>query len=274
MTATAAEITAKRVNKRLVVDNPSDELGRLAITLNNMLDRLAKSLEEMQRFTADAAHELRTPLTLIRNEAEVALQDKQMAESEQFAWSNVIEETERMSRLVEQLLFLCREDAGLQPRRHTKVHFASLVESVVEHMQPVAAEKEILLTAHCEEATLLGDSDQLRRLVLNLVDNSIKFTNDGGSICINVRVVGNQMTMNIKDTGIGIPAEHLPYVFNRFYQVAAVRGGECSGTGLGLALCHSIVESHQGKIQMTSDSREGTELTVVLPTQCPPATQS
>jgi heavy metal sensor kinase len=268
MGADVAQITATRLDRRLEIPNPNDELGRLGATLNGMIGRLERSFEEIRRFTADAAHELRTPLTVMRNAAEVALRSPREPEHYCRVIGDMLEEVERLTRMSEQLLFLCREDAGLIPLATGTMRLDDLVRDAVEHMRVVAEAKR--LTLDCgplTASTIRGDADQLRRLLFNLLDNAIKFTPPGGTIRATLVRSEGQARVVVEDGGIGIPPEHLPHVFERFYRVDPARGHETDGTGLGLAICRSIAEAHGGDMQVESMVGQGTRAALTLPLQ-------
>jgi heavy metal sensor kinase len=266
MVQTADQITATRLDRRIEVTNSDDELGRLARTLNGMIARLERSFEEIRRFTADAAHELRTPLAVLRNEAEVALRLPREPEQYRAVLEDQLEELERLSRLADRLLFLCREDAGLVPIARQPVDLRDVVEDVAEHMRVVATERGVKLpAAGVAPCTVEGDEDLLRRLLFNLVDNAIKFTPTGGTVTIETTRGNGEAQIVVTDSGIGIATEHLPHVFQRFYRVDAARGSERDGTGLGLAIARSIAEAHGGSIAIESTVGIGTRAIVTLP---------
>jgi heavy metal sensor kinase len=270
MAADAAQITATRLDRRLVIPNPNDELGRLGATLNGMIERLERSFEEIRRFTADAAHELRTPLTVMRNAAEVALRSPREPEQYGRVIGDMLEEVERLTRLSDQLLFLCREDAGLIPLAAATIPLDDLVADAVEHMRAVAEAKGLTLQRdRLAACPIRGDADQLRRLFFNLLDNAIKFTPAGGTVRVTLDRSDGEASVVVEDAGIGIPAEHLPHLFQRFYRVDPARGGETDGTGLGLAICRSIAEAHGGRIRIDSTVGQGTRATLALPVQAP-----
>jgi two-component system, OmpR family, heavy metal sensor histidine kinase CusS len=265
MARAAGEITAKRLDKRIDVPTPPDELGRLATTLNEMIARLEHSFEEIRRFTADAAHELRTPLAVLRAEAEVALRAPREPEHYREVIETMLEEVARLTRLTEQLLFLCREDAGLAPHVRESVQLDALLHEVAEHMRPVASERKLSLSAEeISPCQVLGDEDQLRRLLFNLVDNAVKFTH-AGSVTMTAELTEGHVRVAVSDSGIGIPAEHLPHVFKRFYRVDRARGQEVDGTGLGLAIGQSIADAHGGELRIASAVGVGTKVSLVLP---------
>jgi two-component system, OmpR family, heavy metal sensor histidine kinase CusS len=275
MAAEADQITASHLDRRLEVINPDDELGRLGATLNGMITRLERSFDEIRRFTADAAHELRTPLTVMRNVVEVALRSPREPEQYRRVLGDVLEEVERLTRLAEQLLFLCREDAGLVPLAMKVVLLDELVRDAVEHMSVVAEAKGLTLEGgDLASCPIRADPDQLRRLTFNLLDNAIKFTPVGGTIRIGLERSEGQACLSIADSGVGIPAEHIPHLFDRFYRVDPARGQETEGTGLGLAICRSIAEAHGGQVRIESVVGRGTRATFVMPASADNAVMS
>ncbi len=268
MTKTANEVSADRLDQRLEIVNPDDELGRLAGTLNQMMERLERSFLEMRQFTADAAHELRTPLTVIHNEAEVALRSPRSSDEYCHVLENMLEETDRMSQMADQLLFLCRQDAGLDQTQREKIEVDKLLNEVVEHMRVVANEKQITLSlGENPPCQVLGDYHQLRRLFFNLLDNGIKYTSEGGSVSARSSIADGVVSIKVRDSGIGIAEEYLAKVFQRFYRVDPSRSANNGSTGLGLSLCKTIVETTGGTIYVQSVVEEGTEFTVRLPTR-------
>lgn len=268
ITRTARQISADRLNERISVDNSDDELGLLAQTLNEMIERLERSFTEMRRFTADAAHELRTPLAVIRNEAEVALRAARSPDEYCRVLENLLEETNHLSTMADRLLFLCRQDAGLQPRSDDDVSIADLLADVVSNMQPLAQDKVVELTLENNQPCLVkGDSGQLRRVFYNLLDNAIKYTNTDGTVSVSSEVDHDRLTIIVADTGIGISPEHQPKVFERFYRVDSARSGEVNGVGLGLSICRSVIDAMGGEIVLESSLGQGTTLIVRLPLQ-------
>ncbi len=266
MAATAAEITSNRLDRRLETPGTDDELDGLARTFNAMIERLQRSFEEVRRFTADAAHELRTPLAAMRTEAEVALRSPRSPERDQRMLENLLEEMERLTRLVSQLLFLCREDAGIGTGEDQTIRLEDLVSEVGEHMGVAAQEKGVGLSVDLPGSfPVQGDADRLRQLFFNLLDNAIKYTPPGGTVAVQGESSHGQIRIAVDDSGIGIPADHLPHVFERFYRVDPARSPEIEGSGLGLAICRSIAEAHGGRLGIDSGSGSGTRVTLVLP---------
>ncbi|HLJ93439.1 MAG TPA: heavy metal sensor histidine kinase [Gemmataceae bacterium] len=262
------EITAERLDRRLPVENANDELGRLTGTINAMIGRLERSFAEIRRFTADASHELRTPLTAIRSETEVALRNPLSTADYQHLLGSILEECDRLTRLTDQLLTLCREDTGTAHLSDEPLDLGKLVSGVVETMRPFAEGKGLRVRAARNGALVIhGDEARLRQVFYNLLDNAIKYTLPGGTIDVQLRCQEQSAVVTIGDTGIGIPAEHLPRIFDRFYRVDKARSREQGGTGLGLSIARSIVDAHGGNIHITSALGQGTICTVTLPQQ-------
>jgi heavy metal sensor kinase len=264
----ADAISADRLDGRLTTPNPRDELGLLAATINDMIGRLERSFAEVRRFTADASHELRTPLTALRTEVEVALGKQLTAPEHRQLLAGILEELGRMSRLTDQLLTLSRRDAGVEHFTPGPVGLNALLAGLVDALQPLAESKGLQLRLESERpVAVVGDEGRLRQVFLNLLDNSLKYTPGGGSVT--VRVGGRNLpgTVAVEDTGLGIPPEHLPRVFDRFYRVDKARSRADGGTGLGLSIARSIVEAHGGTIEIASAPGRGTVCTVSLPAQ-------
>jgi heavy metal sensor kinase len=262
------EITAERLDRRLPIINPQDELGRLTETFNAMIGRLERSFVEIRRFTADASHDLRTPLTAIRTEVEVSLAKPLNVAEHQQLLGSILEECSRLTRLTDQLLTLAREDARAAHQVQEPVDLASLVGDVAETMRPLAEAKELHLHLQVNGvAWVRGDSARLSEVFFNLLDNGIKYTPKGGEVELKVGQSGSEVTVTVRDTGIGIPAEHLPYVFDRFYRVDKARSRAEGGTGLGLSIAQNTIGAHGGRIELTSAPGQGTTCTVSLPSE-------
>lgn len=267
MTRAAVEISASRLDRRVRADT-DDELGRLATAFNAMIERLQKSFGEMQRFTADAAHELRTPLAVLRSEAEVALRAPRSGEEYQQVLQSQLEEIDRLSRLADQLLFLCREDAE-PTSAAAAVRVDSLLQKVGDQMQGSARGKGLSLQVdEVPECSVEIDADRLRRLFVNVLDNAIKYTPGGGQVHVTGRRENGRVEITVQDTGPGIAANHLPHLFERFYRVDPARRS-AEGTGLGLPICRSIVERHHGTIRVESAPGNGTAVRIALPVSTP-----
>jgi heavy metal sensor kinase len=263
----AEAVTADRLDRRLSAPNPHDELGLLTQTINAMIARLERSFAEVRRFTADASHELRTPLTALRTEVEVALRRALTPPEHRQVLGNVLEELLRMSRLTDQLLALSRRDAGVEQWNPTPVDLPALAAGVVDTLRPLAEAKGIQLRFAEAPVRVAGDEGRLRQVLINLLDNALKYTPAGGSVVVRVgpAVELRLALLVVEDTGVGIAPEHLPHVFDRFYRVDPARGRGEGGTGLGLSIAQSIVKAHGGMIDMTSTVGCGTVCTVRLP---------
>lgn len=268
ITATAETITANRLDQRLEVLPVQDELSRLARTLNDMIDRLQHSFEDMRRFTADAAHELRTPITLLRTQLDVALRNDRSNDEYRCVLFSLRDDVAQFGRLASQLLELSREDAGLDAAPYAPLRLEAVLVEAVEELRSAAEQKSLALQidslAECE---VHGDADRLRRVFLNLLDNAIKFTPPGGRIRVSLTPASSDSrvaTATIQDTGVGISPEHLPRIFDRFYQADPSRSDD-AGTGLGLAICQAIVTAHHGTIRVNSVPGQGTTVEVELP---------
>lgn len=231
-----------------------------------MLARLERSFSEIRRFTADASHELRTPLTALRTEIDVALQKTLDRGQHRDLLASLLEELERMSRLTDQLLTLSRRDAGVDHFTLEPVDLRPFVETIVDALRPIADERGISLTIEGDAIVpIMGDRDRLRQVFINLIDNAVKYTSEGGSVRVRLDASEDGGTVVVEDTGIGIAEEHLPRVFDRFYRVDKARSRSEGGTGLGLSIARSVVQLHDGKISLSSRFGVGTRFEVFLP---------
>jgi heavy metal sensor kinase len=270
MTRSAQRISGEHLTERLLETGTGDELDRLARTLNEMLTRLDESFRQVRQFSADASHELQTPLTILKGEIEVALRSGRTPEEYQGVLTSSLEEIERISRLVEGLLLLARADSGVLRMDHKPVAVHELVAEVAAQMQKMADDQGVSL--HLEKltpVTLCGDREQLFRLLLNLMDNAIKYTPAGGRVTLSLRRDGSQAEISVTDTGIGLSEAEQAQIFTRFYRAAQARSQSGGGAGLGLCIAQSIAEAHGGKIQLHSSPGQGSTFTVVLPAECP-----
>lgn len=269
ITETAQRITAQQLDRRLDVPEVRDELSRLATTLNEMIDRLHRSFDEMRRFTADAAHELRTPLTLLRTQLEVALRSDRSPEQYREVLASLHEDTLRMCRLASQLLELSREDAGVEALPFTAVRLDEVLRDALDQIRPAAELKSVrLAAADCPATEVLGDAQRLQRVFVNLLDNAVKHTPPHGHVGVSVFATSDSVQVIVADAGCGIPADHLPHIFDRFYRADPARTSP-DGSGLGLAICQSIVQAHGGRIELQSEPARGTKVTVTLPMKSP-----
>jgi heavy metal sensor kinase len=251
MAERARSINAERLNDRLPVDNPNDELGRLASVFNETLMRLESSFDQMRRFTADASHELRTPLTAIRSVGEVGLRGRRDEVAYREIIGSMLEEVDRLALLVDRLLTLSRADTNQQKLSIDVVDIPDLAEELAEQLGVLAEEKEQSINVRFESVPRwVGDRVVLRQALLNLVDNAIKYSPLGGRIEIRVAQSPDGIVIDVSDTGPGIPAELQSRIFDRFYRVDKARSRENGGTGLGLAIAKWAVEVNGGRLTL------------------------
>ena len=261
MTGTARRISAEGLSERLRLPRSNDELGRLAVTFDEMLDRLDDAFQHERRFTHDAAHELRTPLAAMQSIISVTGERRRTPEEYEAALGDLAEETDRLRTLTEALLRLGRAESS--PAATDEVPLSVLLPFVADTMRAAAEAKGLDLTCEVDpELQVTGDTDAMIRVFLNMVDNAIKYTAKG-RVAIRGRVLDRTSRITITDTGQGISAEHLPHVFERFYR--ADEGRSTPGSGLGLAICDEIVRAHNGTISAESSEGTGTTITVTFP---------
>lgn len=262
----AERITLHNLSQRLPVPETGDEVERLSVTLNRMIQRLDEAFQLTTRFTADASHELRTPLTIMRGELEALLKEERLSEDQTSQVESVQEEAERLTQIVEGLLLMSRLETGESQMNKAPVDFSNLVSMTTEQMTPLAEDKPVSLVCEAGRNIMVEASEvRLKQVVVNLLDNAIKYTPEGGKIT--VRVVGKPswVVLEVSDNGIGISQEALPHVFERFYRSEQVLARKARGTGLGLSIVQSIVEAHAGKVTVESRENEGATFRVQLP---------
>lgn len=266
MVEVANRITASDLHQRVEVVNPSDELGRLAQTINSLIDRLQKAIEEMRRFTADAAHELRTPLAVLRSGIEVTLRIPRSAEEYRQSLEAAEDESHRLARLADQLLLLSRQEAGMTPIEQEEVRLDALLKDVVDRFEVSARAAGVTLELEpLKPCSVRGDDIRLSQVFFNALHNAIKYTPPGGRVTVRSRLVGARVRIEVEDTGVGISAEDLTHVFKRFYRADRQPVADRSGAGLGLAIAQSAVLAHHGEIWLESQIGRGTVLRVELP---------
>ena len=283
ITQTARMITSQNLNQRINPPKVKDEISRLVETLNEMISRLDRSFRQVKQFSTDASHELKTPLTILKGEVEVALRKERVPhEYEQVLKSN-LEEINRMSQIVEDLLLLSRADSGEIRLNKEDMNLNEILNEVVAHVNVLAQSKNLRIETsnHHEEIHIFGDPLRIRALFLNLIENGIKYTEEGGSIHILLtkdtlvqdgkqsgRAQGEQeefVKVIVSDTGIGIAREDQERIFDRFFRVDKARSREQGGSGLGLSICKWIVEAHRGKIEVESELGKGSSFIIKLP---------
>jgi heavy metal sensor kinase len=264
MTERARTITAERLDDRLPVHNPDDEMGRLAAVFNETLGRLETSFEQMKRFTADASHELRTPLTSIRSVGEVGLRGHKDEAAYRRIIGSMLEECDRLASLVDRLLTLSRAETRQSQPVIEVVDLRELAEHVVAHLGVLAEEKRQTLTVEPKGSPLaLGDREVIRQALINVVDNAIKFSPPEGQIRIRLAETGNAAVCDVIDSGSGVPVEARTRIFDRFYRAD---GPEVSGTGLGLSIAKGAVEASGGQLTLHETGSRGSTFRISLPT--------
>lgn len=266
ITIAARTITAKNLDQRIEVANPNDEVGRLAETFNEMIFRLNNSFRQINQFSSDVSHELRTPLTIMRGEMEVAMRTQRTPEEYKEVIASGLEEVERMSLMVEELLLLSKTEHGELKLNVSTVALRRLLEAIYDNATALARGKGISISIQSnDEVYIEGDEMRLRQVLLNLVDNAVKYSPSGGKVELSLTRNKEYAHISVKDTGLGIAKEEQEKIFGRFYRVDASRSREVGGTGLGLSICKWITEAHGGKISVVSDIGKGTTFTVSLP---------
>ncbi len=262
----AQEITARNLSRRLKEPNTNDEIGHLTKTINNMIERLDASFSQIKQFTSDASHELRTPLTILRGELEIALNSKKTISEYELVIASALEEVVRLSNVVETLLELSRADAGQVKMTSTKSNISKLLADISEDAEILASAKDIEVNTDIDRDVIVDcDPSRLHQAFLNVIDNAIKYSPHGRSITVSLKRDENFAFVRVSDTGIGIPEEQLPYIFDRFYRVDRARSKEIQGTGLGLSIVKWIIEAHDGVITAESQLNKGTTFVIKLP---------
>ena len=266
----ARRIGVENLGERLPVANPRDELGLLAATFNELLARLEGSLVQQRQFMADASHELRTPVTIARTAATVALQQPTREEVEYRETLEIIEqETTRLSRIVDDMFTLTRADAGNYPVRETPMYLDEVVDDVVRKARVVASTRDVSVTSESvHPAPFTGDEDLIRRLIINVLDNAIRYSPRGRGVRVALDQAQGSYAISVSDEGPGIPADVQPRIFERFYRVDAARTHDDisdGGAGLGLALARWIARAHGGDVTLAASSRMGSTFVITLP---------
>ena len=267
MATQAKIISAERLGDRLSIETPEDELGKLGTVFNDMLGRLQAAFDQLRRFTSDASHELRTPLTAIRSVGEVALQEQRSPVEYRDVIGSMLEEVDRLTRLSESLLALSRADTGHIQLQREVIPLLQLAKEASSVVEVLAEEKRQRIDIE-GDAGLLVSADRLilRQAIVNLLDNAIKYSPTGSRVLVRVQSAGDkQAFLDVVDQGPGIPKEHQPYVFDRFYRVDRARTREWGGAGLGLSITRWEVEAHGGEITLKGEEGHGSTFRVSLP---------
>jgi len=262
----AQEISLHHLSRRLPVPDTGDELANLSLVLNQMIARLDESFQHTNRFTTDASHELRTPLTIIKGELEALLFRKDIATPLRDEIYRILEEVERLVQIVEGLFSLSRLDSGEAQTERVRLNLASLAETTAEQMCMLAVEKSIDIryeTKHPVEVN--GDRARLKQVIVNLLDNAIKYTPPGGEVSIAVNSRDGTAILEVSDTGCGVPEAAIPHLFERFYRADEVRSRHVDGAGLGLSIVQSICAAHGGSVSLRNRQPNGCQVTVEIP---------
>jgi signal transduction histidine kinase len=259
--------TAEHPLKRISAEDLSDEAREIAEALNARLDAVASAEKEQQQFIADVSHELRTPLTVMRGSLEVALEEDRPAEEYREAIGNALLEVRHLTRLSQNLLFLARGQAGRVTLSFANADLGKFISEVTRDLLPAVTDKRLELSVDLpeESARTFIDADRMRQVLHNLLENAIRYTNPGGKIQLRLSSTPREARIEVSDTGIGIPEQHLPFVFERFFRTDRARHAHPGGSGLGLSIVRWIVEAHKGTVSVTSRVGEGTTFTITLP---------
>jgi heavy metal sensor kinase len=267
----AQRISIENLNDRLQVPQTGDQLQRLSETLNAMLSRLNDSVKRMKQFTADASHELRAPVSLIRTTAEIAVMRDRTPEEYRYALHEILEEAERTSQVVDSLMVLARADSGTEALKFVETDVVPVVREAAEQGQKLAKTRNSKFLSSLPDLAVpvLADPDALRRALLILMDNAVKYTPSGGSINVTLKSQDGLAVISVSDTGIGIAEEDLAHVFDRFWRADKARSREQGGAGLGLSIAKWIIEMHHGTIGVKSGPGEGARFDISIPLRQP-----
>jgi heavy metal sensor kinase len=266
LTQHAERIGSRELGERLPVIPTGDEMERLSLSLNRMISRLEDALAYNRRFSADVSHELRTPLTILRGELEQVLQTPELLLDMKESVGSALEEIDRMTKIVENLLTIARLDSGTDIMDRREVDLGQLVQWTVGQMHLIAEEKQIAMRCRLSEtAIILADPGRVKQVLVNLLDNAIKYTPAGGEVLLATAISHKMAILEVSDNGIGIPPESLPHVFDRFYRSDRARTRGSGGTGLGLSIVQAICNAHDGSVRIQSVEGVGTTLRVEFP---------
>jgi heavy metal sensor kinase len=265
MTSQAQRIGIDRLDERIAVPEANDEIRRLAVTLNAMLDRLEHGVEEKHRLIADASHELRTPLAVMRAELDVTLRGEQLSPDARLVLESAREEVGRMSRTVNNLLTLAEVDEGRLGLLPARVELRDAIEAAARPLRPLAAAKHLQLEVGGDGAEAEADPQRLHQAITNFIENAIKYARPDGHVRATAWSTDAEVGVTVADDGPGIPAEAREHLFDRFYRVDGARGRDDGGSGLGLAICREIAGAHGGRVWVESEEGRGSRFSLALP---------
>lgn len=269
-TRAAEKITQLNLSERLPVSNTGDELEQLSLALNRMIARLDDAFQNSKRFVADASHDLRTPLTILRGELESMVEDTQLDEDFRSRLAGLLEQAIHLSKIVEQLFTLSKLDSGEARKDWTRFDLAELAQTTADQMSLLAEDKRIALTCEAGQPVFIqGDRSRIKQVIVNLLDNAIKYTQDQGRVRIKVHGANGHAVLEVEDTGVGIPPEALPHVFERFYRVDKARSADDESAGLGLSIVKAICTAHGAQVEASSAANIGSRFLVKLPLPVP-----
>jgi len=266
ITRTAEKINYENLNTQIYTERKEKEIQRLVQSFNAMVKRLDMSFRQMRKFNADAAHELRTPLAILQTETEVALQSPNLPDEIRAVLASNLEEIDRLGRIVSDLLTLAEAEAGRQVLVKESIDLKALLEDLVDQLRVLASESGVLIRLNCErELRINADKLWIRRAVVNLLENAIKYSSDGGTIEVSAGIGNSAVQLAIRDHGIGILPHDLPHIFDRLYRADPARSRDSGGVGLGLAIVKWIVEAHNGTIRVESEAERGALFEISFP---------
>jgi len=253
--------------RRIASADLSGPAREIAERLNARLDALAGTEKEQQQFIADVSHELRTPLTVLRGTLEVALEEDRPAEEYREAIASALLEIRHLARISQNILFLARGESGRVTLSFSNQDLGRFVSEVARELLPAAADHELELSVEVPEAAVIAfvDPGRMQQVLHNLLENSMRYTPPGGSVRVRLRTTSDEATIEVSDTGVGIPEADVPFVFERFFRSDRARRAYTGGSGLGLSIVRWIVDAHKGKVEIASEVEKGTTVTVRLP---------
>lgn len=266
ITRSARQITARNLTRRLPMPPTNDEIARLTETLNEMIARLETSFAQIRQFTSDASHELKTPLAILMGELEIALRKPLTADEYRDTLMSCLEEVERLTSVVQGLLDLSRADTGQVIMTLQPVRLSAMIEDIADDIVILADQQHVTIESSVQPSLVVdGDKVRLHQALLNVMENAVKYTGEGGHVRITVTADEQDAIITVADSGVGIPTDELPLIFDRFYRVDKARSRGTQGAGLGLSIVKWIVDAHHGSISVQSEEGKGTTFTLRLP---------